>query len=143
MRAKGFTALELVVLLAMIGILFAGGILNIKQLFKKSKSAAEEVVAFLNLVRSRSIAETRYLLVKPTDSASLQVFSVPDCASQQLSNYPLRLNLPSGARWAFTNWEICYNSKGLSNASGIIQLQENESTSTIEISLGGLPKLVS
>src|SRR6056297_1385178 len=58
MRRRGFTILELLILLAVLAIVFAIAALDVRPLHNEARSAANEVASAVRLTRGRAMATT-------------------------------------------------------------------------------------
>ena len=138
---RGNYLIELLAVLAIFAILLSGGLLNYKQLIKKDESAAAQVSSFLNTIRAVSIAQTRYIIVRPLGPNSIGTFTASSCSENSLTADRYTLNLPASTTLLDTDWRICFNSKGLSDVSGSIRLREGSRISRVEIALGGVSRV--
>lgn len=137
---RGLTVVEILAVFVIFAILISSGLVNLKALVHKNRTAAEEVSAFLNLVRGMAISQTRTIVVKPITASKLVAVGVGGC-SETTGTSLISLDLPNGSTFTQSDWSICFNSKGLSNASGSITINEGDKSSSVQISLGGISRV--
>ncbi|MCX7952177.1 MAG: GspH/FimT family protein [Deltaproteobacteria bacterium] len=139
---RGLSLAEVLFTLVILFLLFSSGISNFKLLVGKNKTSAEQIVSFLNMVRGMAISQTRHILVAPTSNTQIRTYRVSDCrdVTGPIDNFSFVL--PAGAFLQNSSWRICFNSKGLSDASGYLTVIEGNKSTVIEVALGGVSRLV-
>lgn len=119
-----------------------GGITNFKEMIRRDKSAGEQILAFLNTVRARALSQTRPIIVRPLSHNRLVTYRVSTCDESPSQLDEFNLELPNGTQLENIDWRICFNSKGLSDASGTIRILEGSKTTDIQVALGGVARIV-
>ena len=134
----GMSIIELMTVLFIVSLVSATVVSNIKDINRPLTNAGFEITHYLRLVRSRAVSQTLYLKVAPVSRFKLVAYSGTSCtlATTLLSN--LTLSLPNDTNLISTSWSICFTPRGLSSASQIFQISDEEShTRSMQVALGG------
>ncbi len=140
MYLKGFSLVELMVVLSVTSILLGFGVYGIHTLVNPATTASEELISILKVVRSKAISNTVSYKLEPNGTHQLVASFRNDCNSADpwVSDGQLTLNLPNGSYLGDDNWVICYDTRGFPDANVVFDVRENGGTEkTIEIYLGG------
>jgi Tfp pilus assembly protein FimT len=124
--------------MALTTILLGIATLNYRQLQAPAVDAASQLTGFLRESRSKALASTLAYTVMPASATRVITRYGTSCSAATQTNDPaLVLALPSGASMSSTNWSICYNPRGLANASANIVVSDKYVSKTVQIVLGG------
>jgi prepilin-type N-terminal cleavage/methylation domain-containing protein len=138
---QGFSLLELLVILAVIGILAGVAALSLNRLENPLNTASSTTAGLLKQARAKAMATTSGYRVKPDDNQKLNVQSAINCSvttSTDWTDEPsLTLELPKEVT-INTGWSTCFNSRGLStNAQTLTLTHTDGRTQTLDIFVGG------
>lgn len=137
-KERGYTVLNILATLSLIGILTAIGVSNLKELNDALADASFSVSHFLRLARSRAMSQTLSVQVAPISSTRIGASSAASCAGTMSPISDLVFDLPDGAVFADTEWSVCFTQRGLASLDLRFDLQDKDSRKkTIEIALGG------
>jgi Tfp pilus assembly protein FimT len=135
---RGFTLLELLVFVILTGILIGTAGYAFRELSNPVNDASSDLVGLFKKIRAKSLATTRAYTIRPTSPRTVESTFGSTCSSgAQTNDTSLDYSLPSGAVLRDTNWSICYSSRGLSNSSAEIVVQDGYSYNTVQVVLGG------
>ena len=135
---KGFSVLELLVVLIIFGILSASVMSNVKEINRPLTNASFEVTHYLRLARSKAISQTTYIKVAPLSAFKLAAYSGSTCATSTTPISELVLILPDNTNLLATDWSICFSPRGLAPTSTTFTISdEHDATRVVEIALGG------
>lgn len=140
---RGFTIFELIVVMALSGIMAGIAIMNLNALSNPSENAAASLLGLFKQARARAISSTSAYFIVPTSSTQIVTQSGVNCADPApVTDTTLSLNLPAGASLGATNWVVCFTSRGLSDSNTQVVVNDIHSQSrTIEVFLGGSVQL--
>lgn len=135
---RGFGLIELVATLSIAFILAGMAMLNARALYHPSRGGAEEFASFLKAARAKALATTSTYTIVPVSENELITTVSTACSSEtQVEDPELRLTLSGGASLSDTEWSICYNSRGTSNSSAVINITDNYGEKQVQVVLGG------
>lgn len=135
---QGFSVFELLIVLAILGILSGNVIANLKEISRPLTNASFEVTHFLRLARSKAISQTAFVKVMPISIFKINAYVGDTCADATTPITDLFLDLPSDTRLLETEWSSCFTPRGLSSEATIFSLKDDHNlTKTVEIALGG------
>ena len=134
---KGFTLIEMVVVIALMSILIGTASINLLEFNDPAKNAASATLGFLKRARGKALNTTSAYTVKPASSYALKTTIGTSCTATQTDDTSLVMDLPDGASLGATNWSICYSSRGLSDTSIDISLSDSRKSYTVQVLLGG------
>lgn len=140
MLRKGFSLVELLMVLSLTSILMGFGVYEIKEFINPAVSASDELVTLLKVVRAKAISNTVSYRLKPNGNKQLVASFRTDCFSSDpwQGDGELTMDLPAGAYLNETDWEVCYDTRGFPDSNIVFDVRENGGSSkTIEIYLGG------
>lgn len=141
--SRGYSAIELLVVLGMTGIFLGMAISNLRELDDPLLNATSQTIGFLKQVRARAFATTSAYTITPTPSGLVTSFA-NRCSDVDTTSEPrLSLTMPSGVTITDTSWTVCFSARGLPNDNVLIPLQDHElKTRTVEVMLGGAVRIV-
>jgi prepilin-type N-terminal cleavage/methylation domain-containing protein len=138
MNNKAFTVIELLVCMALVGIVSAIAIYNMRSFSDPTAEGTGHVMAFLKQSRAKALATTYAYTVKPATSGSLITTYGISCSSvTQTSDTQMTLALPNGVTFVSTAWSVCYTPRGLASANTNFSIQGNGDSYAVEVALGG------
>jgi prepilin-type N-terminal cleavage/methylation domain-containing protein len=153
-NSLGFTLTELLTVVTLIGILAALAMPSVLWANKAGENATKQVAGNFKLARAKAMSKTSAYRVKGISENRVAVQYAKTCdadASEWNTDYQFDVQLPKNSNIAlpvtvdgkqinnFTDWQVCYDSKGISqqNAQIIIEDSETKKRTNIEILLGG------
>lgn len=135
---RGHTVINLLTTMALIGILSAAAVSNLKEMNDPLANASFSVEHFLRLARSSAISRTQAVQVAPSSRSTLIAASGDTCSSTMTAISSMTLALPRGAEFVATDWSVCFTKRGLADANTVFQLIDgNGNTKTVRVALGG------
>jgi prepilin-type N-terminal cleavage/methylation domain-containing protein len=154
MRRHGFTLLELLILLAVLGIVFAIAALDVRPLTNDARNAATELASAVRLTRSRAMATTSAHRLVVDGPSSLRVeaavgcddpeddWAVEDRFGTTFSGGATLQEIAQGggdpAPAASGDVLLCFDARGLADASPTVLLEDGRGRSaTVDVYAGG------
>lgn len=143
MNNRGFTIIELLVVLAIISIMVATAVSNLKVIENPLNNASSASLTFLQLARAKAISQTKYCKVYPSTTTKLVTAFGSSCDAATAVDNSLSLNYSSGTRLADTTWSVCFTPRGFSKTNETFVINDNSTgTATIEVALGGASRII-
>ena len=140
---RGFSIIELLVTMAIIGILLGTAISNMMLLERPLVSAASHTAGFLKQARAKAVSTTSAYKVFPADSGSLNVQTGNNCTDATTDEAGFNLEFPSEVYLSDIAWEICFTPRGLADDNIVITLQDTSGqTRQVEIYIGGAIRIL-
>lgn len=138
-NCRGFTIVELLLVLAIIGVLMGMTALTMQSLNSPLQSGTSELLGFFKQTRAKAMATTAAYRVLPASSSRIITRFANNCTAATFTDDPqLVLDLPKGVALLDTNWSLCFSARGLADNSLTVTLQDSKNDSrSIEIFLGG------
>ena len=136
-RSSGFTLIEVLVVLALVGILFGIAAPNLRGYMSAGRTGANELVTFTKTVRAKALAQTRAYTMRPQNRVRVIATYGDSCDGVQHVDSSLSLKLPKGAEFPDTSWSVCYGSRGLSHSSSEIRVRDEKGDRVVRVVLGG------
>jgi type IV fimbrial biogenesis protein FimT len=135
----GYTIFELVVTLALVGILAGLAIAGLHGYVRQSQNAAAMIQGFVKQVRAKAIARTAAYRITASSLGELSTSFANRCSDTSFApDESLVLHLPPYTRFAEIGWSVCVNSRGLATPNVTITVDADDGESTrVEIMLGG------
>ncbi len=139
MQQRGYTLLELVIVLSLIAIMSGVAVANLRQLQDPVKTGASQLSGFIKQVRSRAMSATQAYLIRPASANRVIALRASVCSAETWQpDSRLVLDLPSGVSLQATDWEVCYGSRGLPDDNVRIGISDLDSRQQeVEVLLGG------
>lgn len=145
MKRRGFTVIEVLIVLAMLAILFAVAFNDLRPLSNPLRNGQTQVAGFFKQVRVRAMATTSAYQVLPStnpgDNPNRVIIAqyANTCSAGNWTIDPnFRLELPQGVQLSGTTWSLCFSSRGFANPGLTVGLANAQGqTRQVEILLGG------
>ena len=143
-RNSGMSLVELLVVLAVMGIAVAASALYLRPMEAPLQTAATELEGFFREVRGRALATTSaYRVAAVTPETARAEFAANCAASTWTTDPELELELPSEVAMADDTWAVCFNSRGLADINLVVDLDHDRSgTLQVEVLRGGASRVV-
>ena len=140
---RGFTIVELLVVLSLISILTAFAVFNLRDLRNPQNAAAMEIMSFIKQARAKAIGQTVSYIIKPVSASRIGSTYGASCSGGvQTPDPSLALSLPAGASLGNTTWSICFEPRGLSKNAVNIPVTQDGKTKTVQVVLGGAVRVI-
>jgi prepilin-type N-terminal cleavage/methylation domain-containing protein len=135
---RGFSILEVIVVMALAGVLLGIAAFNFRALRDPAQDASQQVMGFFKQTRARALASTRAYTISPASATQLVTTYGDTCTSTTQTNDPQNtLTLPDGAEMETLGWTFCYSTRGLSSSSVNITVSDENSSHVVQAVLGG------
>ena len=143
-KNAGFTMIELLVILAVLGIAIASASLFLKPAAAPLQSATVLTEGYLRQIRARAMSTTSAYRLAPIDETRLGAAYAETCGATTWTDDPdYELELPEEVELSATTWSLCFNSRGLASSNLTITLQQDQfGTRDIEVLLGGTSRVL-
>lgn len=139
-NALGFSLLELLVVLAVLGVLVGIAGLNLRGLDTPAQSGANALGGVFRQARAKAMGATAAYRVRARSATAAAVESARSCASAEADWTPAaspRLELPPGVSLS-TGWSVCFDSRGYATANPTVTATDRDGrTDRVEVLLGG------
>lgn len=140
----GFTLVEVLIVIAIIGILAAVAALNLRPLANDALNAANQVASGMRQARARAMSTTsayRVIYISPTE---MRVEYANNCGSASWTAEPrYDFSFPPQASVTVVGVDpgevlVCFNSRGLATRSVVFDVVDERGRSrTVELFVGG------
>lgn len=138
---KGYTLVEMLIVLMLIGIALGTAFYNLKSIDNPVRNAANEIESYLILARGKSITNTAYTVITPTTNGLTGVYGSSCTDAAAVPDSQLTYTLPRNVTFTDTTWRACISPRGLYNSNSNIVVRDNTGrTATLEIFIGGAIK---
>ena len=137
MNNRGMTILELLVVLTVATAFSAMAVFAFQELANDSQNGAVVLSSYFKTARAKALANTMAYTISPVSATRVRATRGASCTTEQRLDTGMILDLPRGARLDATDWQICYNTRGLSDASATIGVTSPDGHKTVEVVLGG------
>lgn len=135
---QGTSIFNLLAAMAMISVLSTTAISNLKVVENPLADASFSMNHYLRLVRSRSISQTTFILLRPLSNTHVEAFSGDTCDKAVTNLDDLRYEFPDETALATTDWEVCFTPRGLADNTVTFDMNDKRGYSrTVEVALGG------
>ncbi len=155
MDRRGLTLLELLVLIAVLGIVFAIAALDVRPLHNEARSAANELASSVRLTRARAMATTSAHRLVVGGASELRIEAAVACSDAggwaEEERFVTRLSgtaeivelSPSGLEADYEaaaagDVLLCFDPRGLADASPTVRIQDRRGrTAEVDVYAGG------
>lgn len=142
--SQGFSLLELLVVLTLASVLMAMATLNMRRLVDPAITASAELTGHFKKIRAKALTTTRAYTIVALNNRKVIARYSDSCSTptaSQVEENSLAYTLPTGASLGNTNWTVCYTSRGLSNLSANIVVNDDtghgSASRTVQVVMGG------
>ena len=141
---KGFSTLELMVVLFMSSILLSLAVSSLSELNDPLRNGTAQLHGFFKQVRTRAVSTTSAYIVEPVSPGKVVTKYGTSCSDPSPTTESLLiLELPKTVSLTSTTWSVCFTSRGLADQSLNVGIQDTEgSGETIEIFMGGAVRVL-
>ena len=155
-ETKGFSLIELIITVAILGIIMGIGAVNLKPLNNEAQQGATQLTAFLKLTRAKAMATTSAYKIEYGSGSKpdqVRVFAsrakrCSDPSSAWTPDNKLQIELPAKVNlavdyWTY-NWKlVCFDSRGFTAAYIKVQLKDDrDRVREVEVLVGGTARVV-
>lgn len=140
---SGFTVIELVIVLSMIGLMAAIALPRFRELSNELENAARETGGFFRQARAEAMTTTSAYRVISNSSRRLRAEYAPSCNSED-DEWTLDRGLPFELRerasfmdLAADSTLICFDTRGVGDANPVLTIQRAGRIAEVEVFLGG------
>jgi prepilin-type N-terminal cleavage/methylation domain-containing protein len=135
---RGFSLLELVVVMAIVSVLLGLLSLNLHKLGRPADDAASELSGYFKRARALALNSTRAYTLKPSGMNAVVATYGSSCSSTtQTPDAALTIELPERSMFTSTAWSVCFGTRGISDSSEDIEIKDDDGAKTVQVSLGG------
>lgn len=144
---RGFTLLEVLVAIAVSGILMGIATFQYLKLQNDVGFTAQNLVSSLKRVRSKALASTYFYTVKPISLTQATVTYASSCSApstDQQTDNSLQVVLDSPVAFTSLTWSICFTPRGITADSATIGVRDGVSgeVKTVEVVIGGAMRVL-
>jgi len=141
---SGASLIESLALLAILGILLVISTLALRPLASPIDTGTTLLEGFLRQARLNAIATTRAYRVSAASSNRVGAAYASTCsATTWTTDSKLSLTLPAAVTMTSTSWQVCFSSRGVSDANVLVTLQHPTNGSRkVEVLFGGTTRIV-
>jgi prepilin-type N-terminal cleavage/methylation domain-containing protein len=136
---SGFTLAEMLTVMMLAAIISGIALVNFRDFDNPLENGAAQLSSFIKQVRAEAIRSTSAYIITPTSTSRLETSFAATCTTPDPEpDTRITLDLPEGASLVDTNWDFCFNSRGLPDANIEILLSDvGGANRTVEVLLGG------
>ncbi len=141
---SGVTLIEMLVVLAIVGIVVAVALMTLRPLESPVDTATNELEGFLRQARLNAIATTSAYRVTPGTPNRLTAARASACsATTWTTDTKMTQRLPVGVAMSPTNFLVCFSSRGISNNNVMVTLTHPTNGSRrVEVLVGGTTRVL-
>lgn len=140
---RGFSLIELLVVMLLAGVLFSMALFDAKRYANQALNGASSVMGFLKSVRAKALATTQSYTIRPSSTTRITTQYGSTCTdATQTTDTQMTLDLPAGAIFTDTSWALCYTTRGFSDTSVSIVVQDSSNSRTVQVVLGGGVRII-
>ncbi len=138
-RAAGMSMMELLVVIALLGLMLLIGGVYLKPMEQPVRSAGQMLEGLLSETRAKAIATTTVHRVRPTSDDFILVESAATCSSGAwTADDGLTLQLPRDVTLSDTTWSVCFTSRGIASQNLVMTLDHPDyDPEQLEVMVGG------
>ncbi len=138
-QAKGFSLLELLVVMSLASIVMSIAVFGFKDLVSPTQSATDQVISMYKLAKAKAISNLVAYQLAPNGNKQMKASFRASCDSSDswVVDGNLTFNLPTGANFTTTTWSICIDAQGFPNNEELYITDQSGLTKKIEVFLGG------
>lgn len=147
--ARGFTVIELIIVLSVIGIMMSIATLRFRGLQNELENAARETSGFVRQARAEAMSTTSAYRVRSVSASQLGAEFAASCnADDDDWQVDRSLTTRLEGRVSYEGLEpdsvlVCFDSRGVGNRDPAIRLRErNGNASDVEVFVGGAVRIV-
>ena len=142
-RSGGQTLVELLAVVAIVGLAVGAAALYLTPFEAPVESAATQVAGTISAARARAMAMTSSYRVSPASARSLRSEHADSCgAGSWTEDGELALDLPGDVSMPDTGWSVCFNARGISDTNATILLSHaDHGTEQVQVLLGGAVRI--
>ncbi len=142
-RERGFSAIELAAVLALVGIISMMAVGNLKAIRSPVLEGANQTMGFFKQARAKALSTTSAYFISAASDHRLVTSAGINCADTTPVVDPnLWLDLPDGVTTTDTSWEVCFSPRGFPDSTVTIPLIDTEGgAETVELYLGGAVRI--
>jgi prepilin-type N-terminal cleavage/methylation domain-containing protein len=136
---SGFSLLEMIVTVSLGAILTGLAVVSVTGLNNPSRHGAVAIASFLESARSQAISSTGIILVRATNTATVQGYHVQACDdTDPVEDNQLLMVLPNNYGITDITWEVCFSARGFAAESTIIPISDAHGQDrNIQVYIGG------
>jgi prepilin-type N-terminal cleavage/methylation domain-containing protein len=136
---SGFSILELIVTVSLGAILTGLAVVSVTGLNNPARHGAVAIASFLESARSQAISSTGIILVKATNTATIQGYHVQACDDPDpVADSELLMVLPNNYSMTDITWEVCFTARGFAAESTIVPISDTHGQDrNIQVYIGG------
>lgn len=140
---KGYTIVELLVVMAMMMSLMSIGVYNLRSLERPLKTGAAQLGGFFKQARAKAIATTSAYRVYALSTSQAAVTYGVNCDNASTNfDTDLSYTLPNELEFTSTAWEVCFSARGIADDNITVTMEDKEGdTSNVEVFLGGAVRI--
>lgn len=139
-RAKGFTLLELLIVIAIAGIVMSIGFLNLRPLSGDLRNNASRVAGNFKQARAKAMSTTSAYRVVKTSATTIRADWAENCqANNWTTDEKFNVTLDNNIRIESGNRTlVCFTSKGIATSNPVLTMRdERGKRMRVEVFLGG------
>lgn len=136
---RGFTLFELLIVLAIGGILTGMASYQLKELDNPAQNSAAQIMTFLKKSRAKALATTYAYRIRPkSNSTELEAHYAVSCSSTTFTlDSSLALKLPRTVTFNSNTWSLCFAPRGTLSTSTDIAVTDPKRSVTVQVAMGG------
>lgn len=142
-HTHGFTVIEMLAVLGLVSVFSYIAVINLKEFNNPLVNASAQLVSFFKQIRAEAIAATSAVTIQPDSSTRIITLFGTTCSDPDpVADPQLTFEFEDGAYLTDTDWEFCFNSRGMPDANIEIDVRDAEgATKVVEVLLGGAARI--
>ena len=143
-RQSGFTMIEMIVVVAILGIALAGASLYFRPMEGRLQTGVAMTEGQFRQARVRAMATTSAFRVRADGPERVVAESGDSCSTTTWTAEPeLDVDLPDDVTLTDTSWSFCFGARGVSTVNATIGLKHPRlGTTRIEVLRGGTTRIL-